>query len=115
MLREKQKIIHILDELLSYALRVHPQLVTIKIEQREDQVHITLTEPSLNLSTRECQEIERLLNTPSRNEMREYYGGLAGEETLDPRSLRILGMIVDGGHIESREGEISLSVWWKAE
>ncbi len=115
MLREKQKIVHILDELLGYALRIHPQLVTIAIEQHEGEVHITLTEPSLNLSAQECQEIEQLLNMPARNEMREYYGGLAGEETLYPRSLRLLGMMVDGGRVESCQGELSLSVWWKSE
>lgn len=113
MLREKQKIIHILDELLSFALRSHPQQVTIAIEQREGLVRITLREPSLEFSPQECKEIEEILNRPSRQELREYYSGLAGEETLTPHGLRLVGMMVDGGHIESSKGEVSLTVWWK--
>jgi hypothetical protein len=115
MLKEKQKIVRMLDELLNYALRPHPQKVTIIIEEVEDRVQITLEDIGLQLSEQECQKLEQFLNTPSRNEMREYYGGLVGEETLYPRNLRILGMMIDGGKVENCEGGIRLSIWWKPE
>ncbi|MCD4737970.1 MAG: hypothetical protein K8R89_01750 [Anaerolineae bacterium] len=115
MLNEKQKIVHVLDELLNYALCNHPQKVTITIEELADRVQITVEEIDVQLSECECQEAERFLNTPCHNEMREYYGGLAGEETLYPRNLRIVGMMVDGGRLESCESGTHLSVWWKPE
>jgi hypothetical protein len=115
MLKEKQKIIHLLDELLNYALRSHPQKVTITIEELEDRVQITMEDIGLQLSERECENIQRFLNTPTRNEMRAYYGGLVGEDALYPHNLRILGMMVDGGHLENCEGGIRLSVWWTPE
>ena len=90
MLKEKQKIIHVLDELLNYALRSHPQKVTITIEELPDRVKITLEDIGLHMSESECREVEKLLNTPVHKEMRYYYGGLAGEETIFPR-LRLLG------------------------
>ncbi|MGC9399801.1 MAG: hypothetical protein ACP5HM_11770 [Anaerolineae bacterium] len=113
MLKEKQKIVRMLDELLNYALRTHPQKVTIIIEELEDRVQITIEDIGLQLSEQECQNVERFLNSPSRNEMREYYGGLVGEETLYPHNLRIVGMMVDGGHVENCESGIRLSIWWQ--
>ncbi|MBN1259303.1 MAG: sensor histidine kinase [Anaerolineae bacterium] len=115
MFKEKQKIVHVLDELLNYALRSNPQKVTITIEELEDRVQITVEDAGIELTDRECQDVARFLNTPRRNEMREYYGGLAGEETLHPRNLRIVGMMVDGGQLESCEGGGRLSIWWKTE
>jgi len=115
MLKDKQKIIHMLDELLTYALRSQPQKVTITIEELDDRVQITLEDIGVQLSDEECRNLERALNAPSRNEMREYYGGLAGEETLFPRNLRIIGMMVDGGNVENCESGIRLSIWWEPE
>ncbi|MEA3308688.1 MAG: hypothetical protein U9Q70_04145 [Chloroflexota bacterium] len=115
MLNEKQKIVHVLDELLNYALYNHPQKVTIKIEELAGQVQITVEEINVQLSARECQAAERFLNTPRHNEMQEYYSGLAGEETLSPRNLRIVGLMVDGGRLESCESGTQLSIWWKPE
>jgi signal transduction histidine kinase len=113
MLREKQKIVHMLDELLNYALRSRPKKVTITIEELEDRVQITVEDMGIKLSESECKKVQHFLNSPSRNEMREYYGGLAGEETLDPRNLRIVGMMVDGGQLENCQSGARLSVWWK--
>ncbi|HEY88528.1 MAG TPA: hypothetical protein G4N98_02175 [Thermoflexia bacterium] len=115
MLDEKQKIVHVLDELLNYALGNHPQKVTITIEELAERVQITVEEIDVQLSERECQEAERFLNIPRHNEMREYYGGLAGEETLSLRNLRIVGLMVDGGCLKSCESGTQLSIWWKPE
>ena len=115
MLKEKQKIVRMLDELLNYVLRTHPQKVTIVIEDLEDRVQITLEDIGLQLSEQECENLENFLNAPSRNEMREYYGGLVGKETLYPHNLRILGMMIDGGHVENCKSGIRLSIWWQPE
>lgn len=115
MLREKQKIVSVLDELLTYVLRTHPQKVTITIEDLGDRVQVAIEDVGIELSEQECKNVERFLNAPSRNEMREYYGGLAGEETLYPRNLRIVGMMVDGGHLENCGSGIQLTIWWKTE
>lgn len=115
MLREKQKIIRMLDELLTYALRNHPDKVTITVEELADRVQITIEDTGLQVSEEECQKVEKLLNTSSRDEMRQYYGGLAGEETFYPHNLRIVGMMVDGGQVEGCGSGIRLSVWWKSE
>ena len=115
MLRDKQKIVRVLDELLNYAMHEDPQKVTITIEEIDDRMQITIEDIGIQLSERECRDVERFLNTPRRNEMREYYGGLLGEETLYPHNLRIVGMMVDGGRLEECEGGTRLSIWWNTE
>ena len=115
MLREKQKIVHLLDELVQYALQSHPQKVTITIEELADKVQITVEDVGARVSVEECRQAQCFLNAPVRSELEDYYGGLAGEESFGSCDLRIVRVLVDGGTIEPREDGVRLSVWWKPE
>ena len=115
MLHQKQKITHLLDELLQYALEAEPQKVTIEIEDLVDRVKIDLETIGDRRGDRECQEAQCFLNGPRRSELQDYYSGLAGEEAVGPCDLRIVRMMVDGGCIEPSESGIKMSVWWKQE
>jgi hypothetical protein len=113
MLHQKQKIMHLLDELLKYALQTEPQKVTIEIEDLGDQVRITVREIGTRRNERECQEAQCFLNAPRRSELQDYYSGLAGEDAVAPCDLRIVRMMVDGGCIEPSESGMQITVWWK--
>jgi hypothetical protein len=113
MLHQKQKIAHLLEELLQFVLASEPQRVAIEIEDLGDRVQVTVAESGARKSERECQQATYFLNTPQRIELRDYYSGLAGEESLTPCDLRIVRMMVDGGSIEPTEEGIKVSVWWK--
>jgi len=113
MLHQKHKITRLLDELLQFVLTVEPQKVSIEIEDLGDRVQITVEESGARKSAHECQEFESFLNAPPRSELRDYYSGLAGEEEVSPCDLRIVRMMVDGGHVEPSETGIKVSVWWK--
>jgi anti-sigma regulatory factor (Ser/Thr protein kinase) len=113
MLEEKQKIAHVLSELVSYALDCEPQKVTIAIEDLEDVIQVTVEDHGARRDLNECRQAERSLNTSTRNELRDYYSGLAGEEHLGRCTLRIVGMLVDGGSVEQIEGATRITVWWK--
>jgi len=113
MLKEKQKIVHLLDELIQYALETHPQKVAITIEDLEDRVQVTVEDIGGQRSADECMRAQCLLNAPHRNELSDYYSGLAGEETFASCGLRIVRMMVDGGTIEPQETGTRLTVWWK--
>jgi hypothetical protein len=115
MLHQKQKITHLLGELLHYVLEVEPQKVSIEIEDLGDRVQITVEETGARKSENECQEAECFLNAPRRSELQDYYSGLAGEESVGPCDLRIVRMMVDGGCIEPSESGVKISVWWKQE
>ena len=115
MLREKTKIAHLVGELIPYALEGKPQKVTIAIEELADRIQVTVEDLGAQRDANACREAECLLHRSARNELKEYYSGLAGEESLGPCNLRIVGMIVDGGHIEQIESGTRLTVWWKRE
>ena len=113
MLHQKQKITHLLNELLQYVLTAEPQTVRIEIEDLGDQVRITIEETGARRSAGECRQAECFLNAPRRSELQDYYSGLAGEEAVGPCDLRIVRMMVDGGCIEPSESGMKVSVWWK--
>ncbi|MBN1640898.1 MAG: sensor histidine kinase [Anaerolineae bacterium] len=115
MLREKHKITHLLGELISYALAQEPQRVTITIEDLADRIQVTVEDTGAQRDERECQQVERFLNAAVRNELKDYYSGLAGEGSLEPCNLRVVGMVVDGGRVERREAGTRLTVWWARE
>jgi hypothetical protein len=115
MLRQKQKIANLLDELLHYVLQTEPSKVTIEIEDLGQRVQVTVRDTGPRRSTREYRQAERFLNAPQRSELRDYYGGLAGEESCGPCNLHLVGMMVDGGHIEATETGTQLTVWWEPE
>ena len=115
MLKQRKKIAHLLSELLHYVLEAEPQKVTITIEDLEDRIQVTVEDIGAQRDVQECTEGESFLNTSGRNELRDYYSGLAGEESLGPCNLRIGGMMVDGGHIEPCDSGTRLTVWWKQE
>ena len=104
-----------MGELLHYVLEAEPQKVTITIEDLEDKIQVTVEDVGAQRDADECLEGESFLNTSGRNELRDYYSGLAGEESLGPCNLRIVGMMVDGGHIEPCDAGTKLTVWWKPE
>jgi hypothetical protein len=115
MLKEKQKITHVLGELVAYALACEPQKVTITIEDMKDEIRLCIEDTGAQLDDAECRQAERFLNVSGRSELKDYYSGLAGEEHLGPCNLRIVGMMVDGGSIEQNRGSTRITVWWKQE
>ena len=115
MLQERQKIVHLLDELLNYALQTGPRKVTIAIEDLDDRVQIVVEGADGQRSEAQLRQDACCLQAAEHEEMKEYYSGLAGEESFGPCNLRIVGMMVDGGRIESTDAGTRLTVWWKPE
>ncbi|MDY6875370.1 MAG: hypothetical protein SWK90_04080 [Chloroflexota bacterium] len=112
MIKQKRKIVSLLDELLHYAFQTDPQKVVVTIEELTDKVRITVEDNGTRRNEDECRQAECILNVPCRNEMKDYYGGLAGEETIGMCRLRIVGMMVDGAHIEPCDEGTRVSIWW---
>ena len=115
MIKHRRKIANLLDELLHYALQADPQKVVATIERLTGEVRITVEDDGARRLEEERRQAEDILNAPCRNEMKDYYGGLAGEETIGLCRLRIVGMMVDGARIEACDGGTRVSVWWAEE
>jgi hypothetical protein len=114
MLKQKQRITHLMDELLHYVLETQPKKVVITIQELpDDRVQMAIEQVGTPCNEQEARRVERLLNAPQRNELRDYYSGLAGEEECGSCNLRVVRMLIDGGHIEATEQGCRLTVWWK--
>ena len=113
MLKQKQKITHLVDELLHYVLETKPEKVVITIQDLPDRVQMSIEQVGTPCNEQESRRVECLLNAPQRNELRDYYSGLAGEEDCGSCNLRVVRMLIDGGHIEPTERGTRLTVWWK--
>jgi len=113
MLQEKHKIDGVLVELTRYVLQSHPTKVDIAIEDLGDRVRITLESHGARYTAGECQLEQQLLNAPGREELRAYYGGLAGEETTGACDLRVAALMVDGGTVEQIDDGVRITVWWE--
>ncbi|MBC7248976.1 MAG: sensor histidine kinase [Anaerolineae bacterium] len=112
MIKQKRKIVSLLDELLYYALQADPQKVVVTIEDQEGEIRITVEDDGAQRSEEECRQAECILNAPCRNEMKDYYSGLAGEETVGLGRLQVVGMMIDGARVEPGDKGTRLSVWW---
>ncbi|MBC8446231.1 MAG: hypothetical protein H8D78_00635 [Chloroflexi bacterium] len=115
MLKQKRKIVRLLDELLYYALQADPRKVVVTIEGLADETRITVEDDGTRRDEEECQQAECIMNAPCRNEMKDYYSGLAGEKTITLCRLRIVGMMIEGGRVESGDEGTRVSVWWGQE
>jgi hypothetical protein len=115
VLKQKQRIANVLDELLHYVLQTEPGKVTIEIEDLGERVQVTMEDVGPQRTARQYRQTEAFLNAPQRSELRDYYSGLAGEESCGPCNLHLVGMMVDGGHIEPTETGTRLTVWWAPE
>ena len=115
MLTEKKKIAHLLGELIPYALESEPQRVTITIEDLVEKIQITVEDTGTKRDAAECLDVEYLFSAGGHNGFKDYYSGLAGKEPLGLCNLRIVGMMVDGGHVERNETGTKLTVWWERE
>ena len=62
MLKQKQRITHLMDELLHYMLESEPEKVIITIEDLSDRVQMSIDQVGMPCSEQECRRVERLLN-----------------------------------------------------
>jgi uncharacterized protein YuzE len=114
MLHEKNKIDSVMAELMRYVLQSHPTRVVLTVEDLGDRIRITVESHGARVSNIECQLEQNLLNAPVPEELREYYRGLAGEETTGPCDLRVAALMVDGGAVEPIDDGMRIVVWWRS-
>ena len=113
MFKQKARITHVLHELLHYALEAKTSRLVVTIEELDDQVHLTVEETGIPATPKQIRQANQLLNAPERSELSDYYSGLAGEETCTVCDLRVVALMVDGGHVEASDTGTRIRVWWR--
>ncbi len=100
MRSEKSKIQGIVKELMSNALNADATEVKVNVKREEDKTEITVTDNGRGMEESILSQVNDLLNQPRRDELEDYYGGLAGNSQT-ASGLMIVGMLVDVAQVES--------------
>lgn len=100
MIHERQRIMGILDELVKEAMKSDASTIDIQIQDREEEVTITVKDNGQGLESELLDEIRRALEQPRHDELEPYYHELLGQVFHGP-GYALVGQMVDSGTIES--------------
>ena len=101
---EKEKIQGIVKEFVANSLNAKAGDINVTIKAGNDKTTITVRDDGMGMDERTLEDVRKLLNQPRRDELEEYYGGLAGNSKT-ALGLNIVGMLVDQTEVESIEGQ----------
>lgn len=101
MRSEKSKIQGIVKELMSNSLNAEAAEIKVEVERESGKTIITVSDNGTGMDPKTVHQVMELLNQPRRDELEDYYGGLAGN-SLTASGLSIVGMLVDEAKVESR-------------
>lgn len=101
---ENKKIKGIVKELLSNALEAESSDINIDIKRASDQTIITIKDDGNGMNNDALHQVRNVLNQPRRNDIEEYYGGLAGNSPTSS-GLNVVSTLVDEAEVNSRLGK----------
>ena len=100
MRSEKAKIQGIVKELMSNSLNAEASEIKVDVDRGAEKTTISVQDNGKGMDANTVQQVMELLNQPRRDELEDYYGGLAGNSQT-ASGLNIVGMIVDEAKVES--------------
>lgn len=100
MKSEKKKIQGIVKELISNSLNAEAEDVNVSVNRRAGKTIIVVKDDGKGMDEETVQRVYELLNQPRRDELEDYYGGLAGN-SMTASGLNIVGMLIDEAKVES--------------
>ena len=100
MRSEKAKIQGIVKELMSNSLNAEASEIKVDVDRSAEKTTISVQDNGKGMDANTVQQVMELLNQPRRDELEDYYGGLAGNSQT-ASGLNIVGMIVDEAKVES--------------
>lgn len=101
MRSEKSKIQGIVKELMSNSLNAEASEIKVDVDRGREKTTITVTDNGKGMDQTILRQVVELLNQPRRDELEDYYGGLAGNSQT-ASGLNIVGMLVDEAIVESK-------------
>lgn len=99
----KRRIRGIVDELVKNALNAGARQIKIQIDTPPDFFEIRVEDDGSGMDPKQAEEVRAMLQQPRREELEDYYGGLAGVTGFGS-GLSIVGMMVDEAQVESALG-----------
>lgn len=101
MRSEKSKIQGIVKELMSNSLNAEASEIKVAVQRESDKTVVAVSDNGTGMDSKTVHQVMELLNQPRRDELEDYYGGLAGNSQT-ASGLSIVGMLVDEAKVESK-------------
>ncbi len=109
MIHERHRIMGILDELVKEAMRSGASKVDIQLEDRQDEVVITVKDNGQEMKPEKVDEIRHALQQPRHDEIEPYYHELLGQVFHGP-GYALLGQMVDSGQVQTSKDGTTIRV-----
>ncbi|MBU5486505.1 hypothetical protein KQI86_19580 [Clostridium sp. MSJ-11] len=94
MSNSKQKILRIIDELVTICYSINCKKFNVNVELLDDKCILHLKGYVDSIDIKKIDDIEKSLNVPRAHELEEYYWNLAGND-LSNTELNLVGMMID--------------------
>lgn len=108
MKSEKNKLIRIMDELVSFYLKHDNHQVDISLSMTPECGEVKLKGYFDNISQQRIDELSAMINEPRKDDAEEYYWNLMGPSEYS--ELNLLAVMVDEGEIEYRDQILTILV-----
>ncbi len=108
MKHKKEKLIKIMNELVSFCVDINIKDLKIDFKCHEDRGEVTIEGYGQGLDLDKIENLERIFNSPRQKELEEYYWNLVGEGHSE---LEMVGTLVDSGSISYENNNLKISIY----
>ena len=106
---KREKLIRIMNELVSFCLQIDMEDLDIKIICNSGRGEIIVSGFSENPPIKRLKDLEAILNAPRQQELEEYYWMLVGDGH-GYQELEMVGTLVDSGSITYEDKILTIHV-----
>ncbi|HBA67814.1 MAG TPA: hypothetical protein DCZ40_00415 [Lachnospiraceae bacterium] len=112
MIHDKKKVAKIVEELTLFFFALGADKIQSEIEKKEKEVVITFQADCSQGDAHKIAQMEKYLNCPKNDGMKEVYWELAGAgQPGDASQLLVVGMMIDRAQIKTEDGMVYLKLY----
>lgn len=108
MRNERSKMIKIMNELVRFYMRSGNNNVSVDLDITDIEGTITLKGSCTRLNQETLMELDKVINSPRKDETEDYYWNLMG--TSDFSEIRLLGSMVNDGSVKCEDDMLIIKV-----
>lgn len=109
-MKRRDFVLHLIGEIAHYILDADPMRMVVSVHQEEDGLHLAVLD-SIPRTEEELESIRASLNSSHRPELAEYYGSMAGYDSLGEARLNLIGWQVKGATVGSTDSGTKIDIW----
>lgn len=107
---KREKLIKIMNELVSYCIDINIRDLKIEFKIDEAMGRVSVEGYSENPPLEKLKKLEKILNSPRQKELEGYYWELVGDGH-GYQELEMVGVLVDGGSVSYEDNILKISIY----